>query len=171
MADEEEILKSCEMCGATVYPEHIESNIAGEWEGQLYCRHCLQEKKSEAGLLESKEDSPISLSDVDLDAPAVSESSKIRQFGSSVGGMSDSLAGAVVEKTDWHRDVLQGSPNATRCRTFHCKLTDASLAHMNQQINEWVDHHEEIEIKFATSTIGVVEGKHADPHLILTVFY
>jgi hypothetical protein len=42
---------------------------------------------------------------------------------------------------------------------------------MCEQINEWVDSDDGIEIKFATSTIGVVEGKHVDPHLIVTVFY
>lgn len=170
MANDEEILKSCEMCGATVYPEHIESKIAGEWEGKLYCRHCLQEKKSEAGLLEEQDDTPIAFADEDL-APPPRQGSKIRQFGGSPGGMGDSFAGAIIEKSEWNRETLRGTSSATRCRTFHCKLTDASFSHMNQQINEWVDNHEDIEIKFATSAIGVVEGKHADPHLIITVFY
>ena len=47
------------------------------------------------------------------------------------------------------------------------KMQDA----LNEQINAWADADDNIEIKFATSTIGVIEGKHVDPHLIVTVFY
>ena len=60
---------------------------------------------------------------------------------------------------------------ASRCRTFHAKLNEGAIAYMNNQINEWCDANGEITIKFATSTIGVFEGKHADPHLILTIFF
>jgi hypothetical protein len=54
---------------------------------------------------------------------------------------------------------------------FHCKLADAAMTYMCEQINEWADSRDDIQIKFATSCIGVVEGKHADAHLIVTVFY
>ncbi len=43
---------------------------------------------------------------------------------------------------------------------------------MDAMINEWVDKNPQIEIKHATSTIGMFEGKQRqEPHLILTVFY
>jgi len=69
------------------------------------------------------------------------------------------------------RPLLTGVPAATRCRVFHCKLADGAFGHMTEQINEWADSDDAIEIKFASSCIGVVEGKHSDPHLIVTVFY
>ena len=91
----------------------------------------------------------------------------IRQFAAASGISFDHQH----KHAGFRRGLLQGSGNATRCRSFHAKLTDAALAHMNDQINEWVDEHDDIEIKFASSNIGVVEGKHADPHVIVTVFY
>lgn len=168
MPDEEEHLKTCEMCGATIYPEHIETGKAGEYEGKLLCHYCMDDRREAAGLVEAEDDEPIALADTEPDV--ATRSTKIRQIGGGPGGMGDSLAGAVVH-TELTRPLLKDSPNATRCRTFHTKLTDAALTYLNDQINAWVDENRDVEIKFATSTIGVVEGKHADPHLIITVFY
>ena len=42
---------------------------------------------------------------------------------------------------------------------------------MTDHINAWADRHPDVSIKFATSTVGVFEGKHPDPNLIVTVFY
>lgn len=69
------------------------------------------------------------------------------------------------------RALVPDAHYATRCRTFHCRLSEAGFQHMNDQINEWVDGHEGTVIKFATNSIGVIDGKHAEPHLIVTVFY
>ncbi|RMF85197.1 MAG: hypothetical protein D6744_01775, partial [Planctomycetota bacterium] len=93
-----------------------------------------------------------------------------------VGGRSENIrytaAGLGSHDTQHqYRRPLSRGATATRCRTFHCKLTDASIVHLNEQINEWADADDEIEIKFATSSVGVIEGKHNDPHLIITVFY
>ncbi len=44
MADTQ--VKSCEECGASVYPEHINSGKAGLWGGKLCCVHCLAEHRS-----------------------------------------------------------------------------------------------------------------------------
>lgn len=165
MADEAEHFHSCQSCGATIYPEHLEKKLAAEWEGKLLCHHCLAEKRTQAGGAEHAD----ALKLVDEPGPAKRDHT-IRSFGGGPGGMTDSLAGAILHK-DLRRPLLRGSPNATRCRTFHGKLNDASLAYLNDQINTWADSDESIEIKFATCTIGVMEGKHADPHLIVTVFY
>ena len=42
---------------------------------------------------------------------------------------------------------------------------------MDSMINEWTDKNPQIDIKFATSSIGIFEGKRMEPHLIVTVFY
>ncbi len=42
---------------------------------------------------------------------------------------------------------------------------------MNEHINEWVDKHDDVEIKFARTVVGVFEGKHSDPNLLITLFY
>ena len=44
MADTQ--VKSCEECGASVYPEHINAGKAGLWGGKLCCVHCLAEHRS-----------------------------------------------------------------------------------------------------------------------------
>ncbi len=44
MADTQ--VKSCEECGASVYPEHISAGKAGLWGGKLCCVHCLAEHRS-----------------------------------------------------------------------------------------------------------------------------
>ncbi len=178
MADEQEHFQSCVECGATVYPEHLDKQLAGEWEGKLLCHHCLDEKRAAAGsgAWTSKVDAPVSLVDeapISLmdEGPSVTLAARgpaIRAIGGGPGGMPE--AAAAVRQT-FRRPLYTGTPNATRCRVFHCKLADAAFGHMAGQINEWADIDEHIEIKFATSCIGVVEGKHADPHLIVTVFY
>lgn len=44
MADTE--VKSCDECGASVYPEHISDQKAGFWGGKLLCVHCFTEHRS-----------------------------------------------------------------------------------------------------------------------------
>ena len=65
--------------------------------------------------------------------------------------------------------VLAGP--ATRIRTFHAKLSEGAILHLDQQVNSWLDGHPDLEIKFASTTVGTWEGKHPEPNLILTIFY
>ncbi len=44
MADTE--VKTCDECGASVYPEHIGAQKAGYWGGKLFCVHCFAEHRS-----------------------------------------------------------------------------------------------------------------------------
>ena len=177
MAGEEPTFQNCEECGATIYPEHLERQVAEQWQGRLLCPYCLREKRSASAAGVAATPAPVALADLgeagaDLltDAPIAYERkpTAIRAIGGAPAGMPG--VGEIREQ-QLRRPLLKGSPNATRCRTFHCKLADGPIAYMNEQINEWADSSDDIEIKFATSTIGVVEGKHVDPHLIVTVFY
>jgi hypothetical protein len=182
MAGEVEQFASCQDCGATIYPEHLEKRVAEHWEGKLLCPFCLRERRSASGVgmatavaapgaaqptaiveLESAETGAAG------DTPIAYEKkpTAIRSIG---GGPSGMPVGSVVE-ADYRRALLKGSPNATRCKSFHCKLADGPIAYLCEQINEWADSDDHIEIKFATSTIGVIEGKHVDTHLIVTIFY
>lgn len=185
MSAEEEAYKVCSECGATIYPEHLQKHVAEQVEGRLLCPYCLRDRQS--GKKPEKNaagDEPIAIVDAgggpgdddavllggdERESATSKASTAIRAFGGGPSGMSGGF-GAYQEK-QYQREVLRGSPNATRCRTFHCKLADGPMTHLNEQINDWVDEHEDVEIKFATSTIGVIEGKHNDPHLIITVFY
>jgi hypothetical protein len=166
-------LKTCESCSASVYPEHIDSGIAGYHGGQLLCSHCLAEQQAlaDASGSAAAQDPELAAIAID-DQPATPEelgSTAIHGFS---GG--DSLAGAgfaADDETKFKRRLDPRSPFGTRCRTFHSKLSDGAVAYMNEQVNDWADSNKDVNIKFATSTIGIFEGKHADPHLILTVFY
>ncbi len=112
--------------------------------------------------------SPIALEpEEEEEVPQESGMSKIKAFG----GTGIQAAQTALDESSLKRDLQQTGRGATRCRTFHAKLNDGSIAYMNNLINEWVDNNPNIEIKFATSSVGVVEGKHAEPHLILTMFY
>lgn len=80
------------------------------------------------------------------------------------------LAGSHKE-FGFKRPLSAHNEPATRCRTFHGKLTAAGLSHMDEQINEWLDAHPDVFIKSSNSTVGVFEGKTKEPHLLVTVFY
>ncbi len=172
-------IQPCGACGASVYPEHVESGKAAEVGGMLRCPFCLADYKKlhhtgEKQFIgqttirapgEGEDFTPIT---VDADTPSPSES--MVSFAA-MGG--ESFAGAVALQDDSHlkRPLIKGKPIATRCRTFHAKLNDGAVGFMDKHINDWADDNPDIEIKFASSTIGVWEAKKADAHLIVTVFY
>lgn len=112
-----------------------------------------------------KEETEEPLSLVSDEEMAADKGASIRSFNIS------SLAQADRHE-NFKRGLVDASMGATRCRTFHAKLTDAALSYMDNQINEWVDAHRDFHIKFAVSTIGMFEAKqHQEPHLIVSVFY
>lgn len=79
------------------------------------------------------------------------------------------------EKERRHEDEWNRTPNTTgtgaiHVRTFHSKLTDDALKYMDDLINEWLDAHPQYEVKYVTSTVGIVTGKTKEPHLICQVW-
>ncbi len=163
----EDIIKTCDECGAAVYPDHLEKGTAGTIDGKLLCPICFRERQRQTkpeveetiALIEDAE-TPIE------DKPE--EKPRIKAFGD------DSVFGQFVDHDDskFQRPLVTTGRSAIRCRTFHTKLTDAAISYMDAVINEWIDKNPQIEIKHATSTIGMFEGKQRqEPHLILTVFY
>jgi len=180
VAKSEENVKQCEVCGASIYPEMLKKGAADFLAGRLLCPHCLQEKRRIAAVNPAAAFAPDTPT-VDDDEPIALAIEEEEDESSGTGTHIQAFGGGVAERTTYgtpamggelQRPLLRNSPNATRCRTFHCKLTDSSMAHMNQAINQWVDANEDIEIKFATSCIGAVEGKStSDQHLIVTIYY
>jgi len=185
-------IRTCDDCGVLIPDEDFRQQRAARYKGKVLCAECTDKLK--ARILAAKKatteakpagdpaapagsppaqqppkdiaDIPISLDDDDiivLDEEAdEAPSTQVRAFGA---------AAMQAQEPEYQRPLLKDTARATRCRTFHCKMSDASFRHLNLQINEWVDAHPEVEIKFALSNVGVVEGKHADPHLIVTIFY
>lgn len=167
----EETTSVCEECGASVYPQHISSGIARYLDGKLLCAHCVSEyeKTHDAAVTGVVEDlAPIELEDDD------------DRIGSSLGMSSSRIHGATAatlgqggakDESQFKRKLLPEVAGATRCRSFHCRLSDGAVDFMNSQINDWLDSRDDIVLKFATSTIGQFEGKHTEPNMIITVFY
>ena len=108
-------------------------------------------------------DEPVSL--IDDEPGRVAGSSMIRSFatGSTLAGSHDD--------SRYKRPLAAANLPATRVRTFHGKLTEAGVAHMDELINEWLETHPDVFIKSSTSSIGMFEGKSKEPHLVLTLFY
>lgn len=91
--------------------------------------------------------------------------SKIHAFSS------DSGISAKGKGHTYKRPLNVTGRGATRVRTFHAKLSDTAMSYLEGLINDWLDEHPDIEVKFSNTTVGVVEGKRAEPHLIITVWY
>ena len=165
----EEHMRQCEACGASIYREHLDTGIAGYWESQLLCPHCLEGKEKTSGAVDGgggdDDFESIALADDEPATESQKAATQMRQVSETQVGV------GTFDETGLNSPSDSDHPNATRCRTFHAKLNDGAIAYMNREINQWVDSDENVRLKFATSTIGVYEGKRSDPHLIVTVFY
>ena len=194
MADDD--VKQCQGCGASIYQEHLDRGLARFVSGRLLCPACTGAAPPKKGAAGAKKKGGAAAGEGSGDMPTISLVDEGEPGGSSGGsgtgvpaassappkrkprespsasvaaGLSQ-FGGVPIADDQFQRPLTKGS-YATRCRTFHGKLTEGSLVYMNDQINEWVDNNGDIEIKFVTSCIGVFEGKHSEPHLFLTVFY
>ncbi len=171
-------MQNCQACGATIYPEHIDQGRAGRWGGKLLCAVCYAEQRAQpvpaaaepadpvvelaaapaAPQSVQVEDEPISL----VDAPETEAAgAKIQAFGARAG----------AQRKQFKRKAAASGQGACRVRTFHSKIAVESIEFMDNAINEWLDDNPEIEVKFVTTTIGLMAGKHPEPNLILNLWY
>jgi hypothetical protein len=100
---------------------------------------------------------PIELEADDVAAPT---KSKIVAFGE-VAHTSHS----------WKRPTHKNQTGAVRVRSFHCRLSEQGLEYMDHAINDWLENHPDIEIKFTSSVVGQFDGKIKEPALILNLWY
>jgi hypothetical protein len=155
----DESVLTCQGCGASIYPEHVQRGRAKYQGGKLLCAVCYKESQP------TPEAETVAL----VEPSAVTTRPAPKAAPTGQGTLASSAS--APDEGSLRRPLFPDSQQATRCRTFHAKLNEGSIAFLNNQINQWCDSNENVTIKFCTSTIGVFEGKHADPHLILTVFY
>jgi hypothetical protein len=92
----------------------------------------------------------------------VDHKNRIRAFG---------IAGASNTSADWKRPAHVNKTGAVRVRSFHGRLSDQGMEYLDHSVNEWLDKHPDIEVKFVTSNVGLFEGKLKEPALILNVWY
>jgi hypothetical protein len=162
----------CEQCGATIYKEHLDARIARYEEGKLLCPHCVEEYEAKHDM--SGTDvidliEPIALGEEKAeDAELASSQTKITAFGSDGTAIG---AASKKDETAFKRSLQPDKSYGTRCRIFHSKLNDGAIAFMTDQINDWIDKNPDVSIKALHTTIGIWEGKHADPNLIVTMIY
>ena len=91
-------------------------------------------------------------------------------------GMAPSAVRAIKTTLDmgrrkqFKRQTVNTGDGAIRCRLFHCKVAESSMENLENQINIWLDE-EDIEIKHVGHMVGTMEGKHAEPNLIVMVWF
>jgi hypothetical protein len=94
-----------------------------------------------------------------------------RPLGAQLGGSKITTFGKETRHEEsWSRTPNTTGAGAIHVKTFHSKLTDDALVYMDQAINEWLDAHPQYEVKFVTSTVGILTGKSQEPHLICQVW-
>ena len=103
------------------------------------------------------EEEPISLAD----ESAESGSMKIQMFGQA----------KIHEQREFTRKTTVTGQGASRVRTFHAKIQAESIDFMDDAINAWLDEHPEVEVKFATTTVGTMAGKFPEPNIIMSIWY
>ena len=157
-----EILMNCATCGASIYREHIHRGLAGMWGGRMLCPACLKPKREPAAAQQATAETPdtVPLEEADPSATETAEAEP-----------SATAADTTITEADLEESRSTPGQGARHVQTFHAKLSDAALRHMDAQVNTWLKAHPHAEIKFANSTVGVFEGKHSEPNLILTLFY
>jgi len=171
----------CQVCEAEITPEQIAKREAGLLKGVLHCPKCVQAKRQAAAQTQTAAAVPVGATTGASTRPAAATDEPITLLGTDEGAAQSSMirtfAGgggtAVGEKADrqFKRPLAGQNEGATRCRTFHAKLAAGAIVYLDDQINEWIDGHPEVFIKTVSTTVGLFEGKHAEPHLMVTIFY
>jgi len=72
---------------------------------------------------------------------------------------------------EWKRKPVVTGTGACRLKSFHAKYSDQGVEHLDDLVNEWLDSHPEIEVKFSTTTVHVFEGKIREPAIVMNVWY
>ena len=80
-------------------------------------------------------------------------------------------AGDKHNYTHFKRPTHVGGAGACRVRTFHGRLSDEGLAFLDDKINEWLDNHPDVEVKFVNSLIGTMGGKTGESEMFVTIWY
>jgi len=168
-------VQKCQSCGGNIYAEHIDQGRAGRWAGQMLCPICYAgETRPEAGRRCRGPHGRY--------APAAADRGPgIERGRADLAGRLHGRGRGVANPGRRHEDspaanvfkrpTTMTGQGATRVRTFHSKIQAESIEFMDTAINEWLDENPDVEVKFVSSTIGVMAGKFPEPNIILSVWY
>ncbi|GIW74630.1 MAG: hypothetical protein KatS3mg103_1152 [Phycisphaerales bacterium] len=82
-----------------------------------------------------------------------------------------SLGPSRDDEANWRRHAQLTGQGATHVKSFHCKLQGDGLKHLDQQINDWLETHEDCEVKFVTTSVGEwTDNLGKASHLIVQVW-
>ena len=96
------------------------------------------------------------------DSEAAAAEGKIKAFGT---------GDQAIRREQYARQAVKTGTGACRVRSFHGRLSSQGLEYMDNQINDWLDHSPDVEVKFVTTNVGVFEGKMREPALIVNLWY
>lgn len=98
-------------------------------------------------------------------------------------GLSESKAGTTATKINvFGSDAPKAAPSkftrapnvtgygACRVKSFIGKISTPGLEFLDNNINQWIDAHPEVEVKFVTSTVGGMDGKH-ESAIVMNLWY
>ncbi|MEX0885987.1 MAG: hypothetical protein WD009_06065 [Phycisphaeraceae bacterium] len=105
------------------------------------------------------EDDALELEPEDDDPGASAGGSKIRTFDQ-----------RIPHEDHWKRQPNVTGHGAIHVKTFVAKLRPDAIAHLDEQINEWLDNHPEYEAKFVTTSVGQLVGKTTEDALFVNVW-
>ena len=111
--------------------------------------------------LELVEDKPAPAAPGAPGAVAEPPKSKIHGITAAVG----------IAQHTYKRPTNLNKSGAVRMRTFHSRLSEQGVEYLDQTINDWLEAHPDIEVKFTSSTVGMWDGKLKEPTLIINVWY
>lgn len=121
-------------------------------------------------------DHAIPIDELEEDEPE-KKSEELEAIEIEAGQPSDEPAKQIrrFEKTDERQDNWKRVPNktdsgATHVRTFVSKLRLDAIEHCDEQVNQWLDDHPEYEVKFVSSSIGVLVGKIKEEAIFMSVW-
>ncbi len=167
-------VKFCGKCGSSISSQNIIEGKAKFQNGQLVCNECMANPPQQPQASGAAKDEPIALEmddePISLGAPSapqaqggeIQESEQIHVFAGDTS--SNKQAQTFTRKPN------NTGTGAIRVRTFDTKLSRGAMEMMDDQINAWLDENG-YEVKFVSTTIGDVQGKKTEPHLIVNIWY
>ena len=111
--------------------------------------------------LKPKDDfTPVALADEAPSAHAPVQHHKIMAFGPQ----------NELKEKEYKRPTTITGRGAVRVRTFHGHMSDDGLRRLDEKINDFLEAHPQFEVKFATTTVGVWDGKTKEPALLINLW-
>jgi len=101
----------------------------------------------------------------------VSSIAILSQADAAVEGKLKLVIPGVVPDIVYKRQPHVTGKGACRVKSFHCRLNDDATRRLDEKINEWLDNHPEIEVKFSVSTIGEWGDKSHEPAMMINVWW